>query len=1013
MPIHKHDNQAVLDGIASAPLQPTVSGLALADLLAYDGNAWHNTTLMVSGGITATFDPTYHTLTLHASGVLPADADGYLYNNGYGVTSWRAAVPATDITFAGVNVQPGYEITLDKYMDYIWSSGKVFGFALTEVGDGTVNIAYGVAMLRTGDTMSPFFSPLQSCYIAGVTGLALTDNAVNYVYAYYNGGSPTIAVSTDITTIHATDKVLLYIVTRVGTTLDYADIGRYQGDFMAKYAKKLTAQAGGAEYGFGSITTESDTRKLAITQGAFYFVNEQYATPVFDSNGADTFTLMYRSGASTWTRTSSQAQLGNTQYNRLSDNTLQTLGNNNYGVYWVFWLLDSPTRLIVVYGQGDYANLAAAEAAGIPTSLPPEVQTYSTGVLIAKIIFLKNATNFYSVSNPFTSHFYSSVATIHNGLSGLQGGTTDQYYHLTAGTTANQTLRADGTNWIGSSFLYNTGTAVGVNKTTFGTVEKFGVNPAITVDNLACVQLTSVADANKPLVIQRFSATQSANLTEWQQSTGAVLSAISAVGNLGLGRATAPYTLSIQGVAACDSPTLGAEFLAASPWTSTGWTGSWAGGWTHTVGNTDALVFTTAIGGSSVLKVVYTVTGRTAGTFNLQVGGISLLSRSTSGVWGPITLSPGNFTVTPSSDFDGTIVFSIKTITGDSTPIGALYDSAGTVAVEFRTTNGQGANTFFGIGAGARNVGLGNTAIGYQAGGHHTGGDKNALIGAYCGYSMGAGSANVVVGYEALYNGNNVTNCVALGYGALNKAVSSVSNIGIGFNALYNSTGSYNIAIGQGAFQQVTTGDQNLAIGAYSAGYNVTTGSNNIFIGLEADLSSSTQRSRAMAIGYKAKVNQDDSCVIGQTGASAPLLGLNTTTPGAQIHVNARSATTIGAIVIGAAAQTANLQEWRDSTSTVLSAIDAAGRSVNPTQAVTADATIAGSRVKFTGSTASQTLTLPAGVVGLEIFVRNAASVSVTVASAGSDTIEGETSMVLSPGESALLTFIGTDWTAF
>lgn len=90
-----------------------------------------------------------------------------------------------------------------------------------------------------------------------------------------------------------------------------------------------------------------------------------------------------------------------------------------------------------------------------------------------------------------------------------------------------------------------------------------------------------------------------------------------------------------------------------------------------------------------------------------------------------------------------------------------------------------------------------------------------------------------------------------------------------------------------------------------------------------------------------------------------------------------------------------------------------AGYLVSSVQSVDASATIAASRVKFTGSTASQTLTLPAGTIGKDIYIRNAASVAVTVARAGSDTIEGATTFNLNPGEAICLTFVGTDWTVF
>ncbi len=61
------------------------------------------------------------------------------------------------------------------------------------------------------------------------------------------------------------------------------------------------------------------------------------------------------------------------------------------------------------------------------------------------------------------------------------------------------------------------------------------------------------------------------------------------------------------------------------------------------------------------------------------------------------------------------------------------------------------------------------------------------------------------------------------------------------------------------------------------------------------------------------------------TVLSAGNVGINATSPGAQLQVNAGASTTIGQIVKGAASQTANLQEWQNSAGTVLSSISASG----------------------------------------------------------------------------------------
>lgn len=58
---------------------------------------------------------------------------------------------------------------------------------------------------------------------------------------------------------------------------------------------------------------------------------------------------------------------------------------------------------------------------------------------------------------------------------------------------------------------------------------------------------------------------------------------------------------------------------------------------------------------------------------------------------------------------------------------------------------------------------------------------------------------------------------------------------------------------------------------------------------------------------------------------SAGNVGIGTTSPGAQLQINCGLSTTIGLIVKGAASQTANLEQWQNSSGTVLAAIDSSG----------------------------------------------------------------------------------------
>ena len=70
-------------------------------------------------------------------------------------------------------------------------------------------------------------------------------------------------------------------------------------------------------------------------------------------------------------------------------------------------------------------------------------------------------------------------------------------------------------------------------------------------------------------------------------------------------------------------------------------------------------------------------------------------------------------------------------------------------------------------------------------------------------------------------------------------------------------------------------------------------------------------------------------------------VGIGTTGPGAQLQVNAGASTTIGAIIKGAASQSANLQEWQNSAGTVLSSINSIGDFTGVRGRFTVDSSVA------------------------------------------------------------------------
>ena len=288
-------------------------------------------------------------------------------------------------------------------------------------------------------------------------------------------------------------------------------------------------------------------------------------------------------------------------------------------------------------------------------------------------------------------------------------------------------------------------------------------------------------------------------------------------------------------VSGSDEPTYGAELLTTAGWTANaGWTESPDDAFSHTSG-TDTLTHSAAIANATKYQLAYTITGRTAGTITITVGGATTGAVAATGTFGPTTSSAAALTVTPTTDFNGTCIFSLKAITAVSTPRLVAKNATGTTVLETRTRDA--ANMFVGVNAGQ-----------------------------YC----TTGSNNVGMGYQAQ-----------------RSLTTGSSNVGMGYQAQYSlTTGSNNVGMGYQAQRSLTTGSSNVGMG-YQAQYSLTTGSNNVGMGYQAGryhadgATALTDPEFSVYIGTNArgKDNSDENSVV--IGGNTPIgLGANTTVIG-------------------------------------------------------------------------------------------------------------------------------------
>ena len=344
-------------------------------------------------------------------------------------------------------------------------------------------------------------------------------------------------------------------------------------------------------------------------------------------------------------------------------------------------------------------------------------------------------------------------------------------------------------------------------------------------------------------------------------------------GNTGIGVVSPSVPLEIKGTTITDGGQLGAELLSSSNWTTTGWTGDWVNGFSHTTGNTSALSNTLTASVTTYYQITYTITNRTAGTFEIAFGGQSLSGLSATGGFGPRATTTGNLTITPTTDFDGTVVISIK-IVAQGTATVRLQNSAGAITNEVRSFTSN-SNTAVGISAGSRvTTGVSNSFFGISAGSNNTTGGANNFFGATAGQANTTGGANNFFGTAA---------------GQTNTTGSSNSYFGTSAGR-YNTTGGNNSFFGTNA-------------GLYtSSGSNLTSSYNSVFIGFDTRAAANSEPNQTV-IGYQAIGLGSNTTVIGNSSTTLTWLGgstsIGTTASSARLHVRGANTTTgVGAFLV-------------------------------------------------------------------------------------------------------------------
>jgi hypothetical protein len=318
------------------------------------------------------------------------------------------------------------------------ATGVLAAPSITVTGSGaTINVGSTTANLHS----VPLWAGTYATYtIPAATGLALTDNSANYLVVSYNSGSPAYSITTNPSVINGSDVIGATLLWRAGTEVHYQPIN--WGLATAARLNRRAVQTNRYERASGLALGETTGRVITVGSGVIWYGVNEYSELAVDSSGSNAEFYYHVSGV--WTK-SVVSTYNNTQYDNGTNLVSLSGAGTQYAVNWVYRYLDGDglPKLAYILGSGNY-SLAQAVASAVPTP-PPILSTMA--ILVGRIIVAENASTATQIDSAFTQVFSSTSVTAHNDLSGLQGGTTNEYYHLTSaeytGTGTGTVVRAD------------------------------------------------------------------------------------------------------------------------------------------------------------------------------------------------------------------------------------------------------------------------------------------------------------------------------------------------------------------------------------------------------------------------------------------------------------------------------------------------------------------------------------------------------------------------------------------
>lgn len=325
----------------------------------------------------------------------------------------------TSVSTARTNLGLGTLATQNANED---GAGVLVAPSITITGSGsTVDVGSTTANVHS---IAGWMGTFNTYTIPAATGLALTNNSANYLVVNYNAGSPIYQITTDVTTINGSNILGATLLWRNGTEVHYQPIN--WGLATASRLNRRAVQTNRYERANGLALGETTGRVITVSSGSIWYGVNEYAETA-QTSASSNAEFWYHS-AGVWTK-STVSTYNNTQYDNGTNLVNLSGAGTQYAVNWVYRYLDGSglPKIAYILGSGNYSQ---AQAIASSPPVPPTILS-TMAILVGRIIVAETASTAFQIDSAFTQVFSSTAVTEHNDLANIQGGTTDEYYHLT------------------------------------------------------------------------------------------------------------------------------------------------------------------------------------------------------------------------------------------------------------------------------------------------------------------------------------------------------------------------------------------------------------------------------------------------------------------------------------------------------------------------------------------------------------------------------------------------------